>query len=113
MNEIVEKPKNKGGRPVGTGHGEQTIMKIRRELTSAFGILERRKKPLHMLLADQLEQDASKTLNCLGKFMPQQISVDVVGSEFSQALAEVASRMDAYNASRSDPEVIDVTPEKV
>ena len=114
MNQIV---KNKGGRPVGSGHGEQSILKIRRELTSALGILERRKKPLHLLLADQLEQDASKTLNALGKFMPQQISLDVAGSEFSQALTEVASRMDEYNRrlreEKSSSEVIDVTPESV
>ena len=114
MNEVV---KNIGGRPVGSGHGEQSILKIRRELTSALGILERRKKPLHMLLADQLEQDAAKTLNALGKFMPQQISLDVAGSEFSQALTEVANRMDQYNKiikeNDASSTVIDVTPESV
>tara|TARA_B100000700_G_C15057266_1_gene863574 strand:+ start:1408 stop:1743 length:336 start_codon:yes stop_codon:yes gene_type:complete len=107
MNEIV---KNKGGRPTGSGHGEQIIVKIRRELTSALGILERKKKPLHMLLADQLEEDASKTLNLLGKYMPQQISLDVVGSQFSQALSEVASKIEAANQDREN--VIDLVPDK-
>ena len=58
MFDAVEKPKNKGGRPTGTGGGQQLVEKIRGELTSAFKILERRKKPLHKLLADQLDNYA-------------------------------------------------------
>tara|TARA_R100001510_G_scaffold24230_1_gene21300 strand:- start:1031 stop:1384 length:354 start_codon:yes stop_codon:yes gene_type:complete len=91
MSEI--KKKSKGGRPVGSGNGEQIIKRIRMDLFGAFKILERKKKPLHVLLADQLEVDASKTLNLLGKYMPSTISLDVKGNEFSNALSEVALRM--------------------
>ena len=91
MNKIVKK--SKGGRPVGSGNGEQIIKRIRMDLFGAFKILERKNKPLHILLAEQLEADASKTLNLLGKYMPSTISLDVKGNEFSNALSEVAIRM--------------------
>ena len=97
MFDVAEKPKNKGGRPSGSGGGQQLVEKIRGELTSAFKILERRKKPLHKLLADQLEVDASKTLNLMGKYLPQQLNVANFGSEFKLALEDVASRISEQN----------------
>jgi hypothetical protein len=97
MFDVAEKPKNKGGRPSGSGGGQQLVERIRGELTSAFKILERRKKPLHKLLADQLEVDASKTLNLMGKFLPQQLNMDAFGSEFKTALEDVANRISEQN----------------
>ena len=113
MFDAVEKPKNKGGRPTGSGGGQQLVEKIRGELTSAFKILERRKKPLHRLLADQLEVDASKTLNLMGKFLPQQLNMDSFGSEFKLALEDVASRIAEQNAliKEQNEKTIDVKPD--
>jgi hypothetical protein len=67
-------------------------------LTGAFAELARRKKPLHLLLADQIEVDASKTLNLMGKFLPQQLNMDAFGSEFKTALEDVAGRIAEQNA---------------
>ena len=114
MFDAVEKPKNKGGRPIGSGGGQQLVEKIRGELTSAFKILERRKKPLHKLLADQLEVDASKTLNLMGKFLPQQLNMDSFGSEFKLALEDVAGRIAEQNAllKEQQDKTIEIKPEK-
>ena len=114
MFDAPEKPKNKGGRPLGSGHGTQIVNEVRRNLTAAFKILERRKKPLHKLLADQLEVDASKTLNLMGKFLPQQLNMDSFGSEFKLALEDVAGRIAEQNAliKEQNEKTIDVKPEK-
>ena len=114
MFDAVEKPKNKGGRPSGSGHGQQIVNKVRMEITSAFKILERRKKPLHKLLADQLEADASKTLNLVGKFLPQQLNMDSFGSEFKLALEDVATRIAEQNTllKEQNDKTIDVKADK-
>jgi len=114
MLDITEKKGNKGGRPAGSGGGQQLVEKIRGELTSAFKILERRKKPLHKLLADQLEVDASKTLNLMGKFLPQQLNMDSFGSEFKLALEDVAGRIAEQNAliKEQQDKTIEIKPEK-
>ena len=114
MFDVAEKPNNKGGRPSGSGHGQQIVNKVRMELTSAFKILERRKKPLHKLLADQLEADASKTLNLMGKFLPPQLNMDSFGSEFKLALEDVAGRIAEQNAllKEQQDKTIEIKPKK-
>ena len=62
----------------------------------AFDKLEGRGKPIHTLIADQIEQDAAGTLNKLSKFLPQEVSVGG-GSEFALALGEVAKRISERN----------------
>ena len=111
MFDVAEKPKNKGGRPAGSGGGQQLVERVRRELTSAFNILERKKKPLHKLLADQLEADASKTLNLMGKYLNQQLNVDNFGSEFKLALEDVASRISEQNQLLKDQQNNTITIE--
>ena len=97
MLDITEKKGNRSGRVAGTGSGQQLVKIVRQELTGAFAELRRRKKPLHLLLADQIEVDASKTLNLMGKFLPQQLNMDAFGSEFKTALEDVANRISEQN----------------
>ena len=97
MLDITEKKGNRSGRVAGTGSGQQLVKIVRQELNGAFAELRRRKKPLHLLLADQIEVDASKTLNLMGKFLPQQLNMDAFGSEFKTALEDVANRISEQN----------------
>ena len=114
MLDITEKKGNRGGRPVGTGGGQQLVKTVRAELNAAFAELKRRKKPLHLLLADQIEVDASKTLNLMGKFLPQQLNMDAFGSEFKTALEDVATRIAEQNTllKEQQDKTIDIKPEK-
>jgi len=114
MLDITEKKGNRGGRPVGTGGGQQLVKTVRAELNAAFSELRRRKKPLHLLLADQIEVDASKTLNLMGKFLPQQLNMDAFGSEFKTALEDVANRISEQNAllKEQQDKTIEIKPEK-
>ena len=113
MLDITEKKGNRNGRVPGTGSGQQLVKIIRKELTGAFSELARRKKPLHLLLADQIEVDASKTLNLMGKFLPQQLNMDSFGSEFKLALEDVATRIAEQNTllKEQNDKSIDVKPE--
>ena len=113
MLDITEKKGNRGGRPVGTGGGQQLVKTVRAELNAAFAELKRRKKPLHLLLADQIEVDASKTLNLMGKFLPPQLNMDSFGSEFKLALEDVAGRIAEQNAliKEQNEKTIDVKPD--
>ena len=114
MLDITEKKGNRGGRPVGTGGGQQLVKTVRAELNAAFAELRRRKKPLHLLLADQIEVDASKTLNLMGKFLPQQLNMDAFGSEFKTALEDVANRISEQNMLLKEQQenTITVKPDK-
>ena len=80
----------------GKGHGQQIVARLRAEMYRAFDKLEGRGKPIHTLIADQIEQDAAGTLNKLSKFLPQEVSVGG-GSEFALALGEVAKRISERN----------------
>ena len=80
----------------GKGHGQQIVARLRTEMYRAFDKLEGRGKPIHTLIAEQIEQDAAGTLNKLSKFLPQEVSVGG-GSEFSLALGEVAKRISERN----------------
>jgi hypothetical protein len=114
MLDITEKKGNRGGSPVGTGGGQQLVKTVRAELNAAFSELRRRKKPLHLLLADQIEVDASKTLNLMGKFLPQQLNMDAFGSEFKTAMEDVAIRISEQNAllKEQQDKTIEINPEK-
>ena len=117
MLDITEKKGNRNGRVPGSGSGQQLVKIIRKELTGAFSELARRKKPLHLplhlLLADQIEVDASKTLNLMGKFLPQQLNMDSFGSEFKLALEDVATRIAEQNTllKEQNDKTIDVKAE--
>ena len=115
MLDITEKKGNRGSRPAGSGGGQQLVKRIRLELNGAFAELARRKKPLHLLLADQIEVDASKTLNLMGKFLPQQLNMDSFGSEFKLALEDVATRIAEQNAliKEQNDKTIDVKADNI
>jgi len=112
--------KNKAGRPPGTGHGQQVVSRLRQELHTAFGLLNRRGRPISELLAEQLEKDAASTLNKLSSFLPREVNLTGSNSEFSLALGEVANRINEQNEllaaslqeSDNTSQVIDITPEK-
>ena len=121
MNTVV---KNKGGRPPGTGHGQQVVSRLRQELHTAFGLLNRRGRPISELLAEQLEKDAASTLNKLSSFLPREVNLTGSNSEFSLALGEVANRINEQNEllsasleeanNKNDmKQVIDITAENV
>mgnify|MGYP000067562931 CR=1 FL=1 len=72
--------------------GAQIVGKLRFELHRAFDVLERKNRPLHKLLADQIEDDAAGSLQKLARFLPAEVNVSA-GSELSLALAAVAQRI--------------------
>ena len=86
--------KNKGGRPKGSGHGQQIVHKIRHELGKSLDILESDDRPLSELLAEQLKQDAAKTLNAIGKFVPTDVRLEHTGENLIGALEQIGSAID-------------------
>ena len=117
---MVNIVKNKGGRPPGSGHGQQIVTRIRKEILGAFDIVKRKNRPIDVLLAEQLEKDAAQTLNKLSSFLPKDVNITGGGSEFSLALSEVAERIAENNQLLRDAsleeadnmkQVIDITPE--
>ena len=84
-------------RNYGKGAGQQVVAKLRQELYRAFDKLESKGKPIHSILADQIEQDAAGTLSKLSRFLPQEVNVGG-GSEFALALGEVAKRIAEQNS---------------
>jgi len=89
--------KNLGGRPRGSGTGQQITARLRKEIYSALDITKKAGKPLDMLIADQLQQDAAGTINKLSRLLPQEVKLDGAGSEFALALADVATRIQEAN----------------
>lgn len=119
---MVNIVKNKGGRPPGSGHGQQIVTRIRKEILGAFDIVKRKNRPIDVLLAEQLEKDAAQTLSKLSSFLPKDVNITGGGSEFSLALSEVAERIaensqllrDASLEEANDmKQVIDITAENV
>ena len=84
-------------KPNGKGGGQQIVQRVRLELERALDVNARKDKPLHKLLAEQLEGDAAGTLNKIGKFLPYDVNVTGAGSEFALALQDVASRITEAN----------------
>jgi hypothetical protein len=100
----------KVGRPVGSGHGQQTIVRLRAELTEALNILDRGGKPLSQILAENLEKDAPRTLQAIGRYLPTNVTVEA-GDGFLAALQAVG---EAIRVERDDdPILIDVSPDNV
>ena len=83
--------------PNGKGGGQQIVQRVRLELERALDVNARKDKPLHKLLAEQLEGDAAGTLNKIGKFLPYDVNVTGAGSEFALALQDVATRITEAN----------------
>ena len=100
------------GRPLGSGHGTQIVKRLRQEIREAFNLLNQRNKPISKLLADQIEEDACKSLNLLSKFLPQEVHLDTVNSEFALALTQVAEKIGEQNKllEEQTPNVVDITP---
>lgn len=86
--------KNKGGRPKGSGHGQQIVARIRFELSKSLDLLEADGQPLADLLATQLKTDPAKTLNALGKFVPASLSVEHTGENLIGALEQIGAAID-------------------
>ena len=103
-----KEPRNRGGRPKGSGGGQQTIVRLRRELTEALDILDRGGKPLSQILAENLEKDAPRTLAAIGRYLPTNVTVEA-GDGFLAALQAVG---EAIRVERDDdPILIDVSPD--
>lgn len=94
---MANEVKNLGGRPRGSGTGQQITARLRKEIYSALDITKKAGKPLDMLIADQLQQDAAGTINKLSRLLPQEVKLDGAGSEFALALADVATRIQEAN----------------
>ena len=82
------------GRPKGSGHGQSIVLRVRAELEKSLDILESDDRPLAMLLADQLKQDAAKTLNAIGKFVPTDVRLEHTGENLIGALEQIGSAID-------------------
>jgi hypothetical protein len=65
----------KGGRTSGSG---QLVDRLRVAVSRSLGELERRKTPLHILLADSFQKDAAKTLTAIRGLLPQEIKSEVL-----------------------------------
>jgi len=103
-----KEPRNPGGRPKGSGGGQQIIVRLRRELTEALDILDRGGKPLSQILAENLEKDAPRTLAAIGRYLPTNVTVEA-GDGFLAALQAVG---EAIRIERDDdPILIDVSPD--
>lgn len=94
---MVNELKKQNGRPKGSGTGQQITARLRKEIYSALHITEKRGKPVDILIADQLEKDASGTISKLSKLLPQDVNVTGAGSEFALALQDVATRIGEAN----------------
>ena len=94
---MVNELKKQNGRPKGSGTGQQITARLRKEIYSALHITEKRGKPVDILIADQLEKDASGTISKLSKLLPQDVNVTGAGSEFALALQDVATRITEAN----------------
>ena len=96
----------KAGRPAGSGHGHETIVRLRAELTEALNILDRGGRPLSQLLAENLEKDAPRTLQAIGRYLPTNVTLEA-GDGFLSALQAVGA---AIAEERDDPvPVMDVS----
>ena len=68
------------------------LLTLRRELSAALDIQQRRGKPLRLLLADQIENDAAGTLSKIRGILPTDVVISADES-FTEALGEVSRRM--------------------
>jgi len=104
------------GRPLGSGHGTQIVRVLRNEIRKSFDLLHDQNKPIHVLLAREIEKDACKSLNLLSKFLPQEVTfAGDNASEFAVALGQVAAKISEQNEliKENAPETIDVTPDEI
>jgi hypothetical protein len=86
--------KNKGGRPPGSGTGQQTLARLRQEVFSALGQLEDDGTPLSVIIKRQLQGDKpEQMLGVLARFLPSDVTVNA-GSDFIRSLEEVGAAID-------------------
>ena len=91
----------------GRGNGQQVVVRLRHELETALEILEGEDRPLSMLLAESLKDDAPRTLAALGRYLPTQVSIEA-DSGFLTALQQVGEAIQLERGTN----MIDVTPER-
>ena len=104
------RPKGVKNRPKpvrGRGNGQQVVVRLRRELETALEILEGEDRPLSMLLAESLKDDAPRTLAALGRYLPTQVSIEA-DSGFLTALQQVGEAIQLERGTN----MIDVTPDR-
>ena len=110
------------GKPKGSGQGQQIVGKLRMEILRALDENARKNKHLHLLIAEQIEEDAAGTLQKLSRFLPQEIDLGENANEFTQALQRVSERIEEANrildlkplpleGNAPDAQVIDITQE--
>lgn len=86
--------KNKGGRPPGSGTGQQALARLRHEIFSALGQLEDDGTPLSVIIKKQLQGDKpEQMLSVLARLLPSDITVNA-GSDFIRSLEEVGAAID-------------------
>ena len=71
---------------------KKLLLALRRELSAALDIQQRRGKPLRLLLADAIERDPAGTISKVSRILPQDINISADES-FTEALGEVSRRM--------------------
>ena len=108
--------------PMPRGAGQQIVQRLRKELYSALHLLDKKDRPLDILLAEQIERDPATTLNKLSFMLPRDVNLTGDASEFAQALGDVAARIAEQNAilkhaplqeASEDAHFIDITPENL
>jgi hypothetical protein len=109
----VSKPlRGKGGRVSASG---QLVDRLRVAVTRSLGELDRRKTPLHILIADSFQKDAAKTLTAIRGLLPQEIKSEVLTiHEMHLSAVRELSRTPQLPAPDTEPMpvIIDVEPEK-
>lgn len=91
--------------------GAQVTSRLRVALDRAIDELERRERPIHMIIADGLEKDPAKMITAIRGLLPQEVSHTVldVTQLHLQAVKEL-SRMHSLPSPTEEPMVIDVEP---
>ena len=93
-NGVATRPR---GRPVGSKNKSNpnfdSAVLIKNSIKEAMVECERRGRPLHILLADEMAAgNPSRTLGNLSKFLPNEVNLNVTNS-FSDALTELNARI--------------------
>ncbi len=81
---------NKMGRPKGSGRGPQIIHRLRQSIFEAIDTLDRRGKPLAMLLADAFEANPTATLLAISRVLPKDINIQAESTNYINVLEDVS-----------------------
>ena len=77
-------------RPKGSGGGQQIIHKLRTSIYDAISTLEKRGKPLGLLLADAFEANPTATLLAISRVLPRDINIQAESTNYINVLEDVS-----------------------